>query len=387
MNDGSLYVFISLYPILFPLTSQYVYIGALGGLLSLFSVALSPFLGRFADRRRNYGTLLFLGLCLLGIGIIGYGIFSRLASGESLFIFLIPFSIIAGLGSAFYHPLGGTVLHSTWDSRSIGRAMGINGSSGSVGRAVYPLIVAALVIYLTTLSVIALAFLAFGAAFVVLNILKNVNLFGAAKTEDKVNQKNTQIPIKKILPLILPLTIVSFLKGVFSIGIVNFILVFLKHNSGLDYGLSLIVFALILTMPIAGQIVFGFIADKHGRRLALGITTTGSGAAILIVLTTSNLYIQVACFAIFGFFALTGFPLLLPLASSAVPKEATTFSNSIVWGIGNVGGGALGPTLIGILAQFIFHESLGDAFFVVTIISLSSLTVLPFVATKPKILS
>src|SRR5487761_164762 len=87
VNDGNIYVFITLYPRLFPLSSELFLIGVLASLQNLFSVLTSPFVGRFADARRNYGALLSMGLILLGISIGGYSLSVLFFSGFSLFLF------------------------------------------------------------------------------------------------------------------------------------------------------------------------------------------------------------------------------------------------------------------------------------------------------------
>ncbi len=160
------------------------------------------------------------------------------------------------------------------------------------------------------------------------------------------NSKLTTVPLRAILNSILALTIASFMKGIFSFGIVSFTPEYLQRVSGITSFRSGLAFSLILRLPVLGQPLFGSIADRFGRRLALGITTVGSGLVILLVLYTSNIYLQLALFSVFAFFTFTQFPLLMPLASGVVPKEAATLSNSIVWGIGNAGGSAIGPFLV-----------------------------------------
>jgi MFS transporter, FSR family, fosmidomycin resistance protein len=393
VNDGNGYIFITLYPILFPLAfysygsskfSALFIIGILVALENAFSVIASPLVGKAADKTKRYGMLLSLGLILMGIGIVGYALTTLFTSGIGLFFLLIPFSIVAGIGSAFYHPLGGTVLSETWPTQYIGRAMGINGSSGSTGRAIYPLLVVALVAYLTIPSVIVLAVLSLIIGLLVLVMIRKVNFLQTKQIpNDTKASKSRSFPLKSIIRPILALTIVSFMKGLFSLGIISFVPEYLEHVSGMSYGLELgLTLSLVLALPVMGQPVFGSIADRFGRRLSLGITTLGSGAAILILLYTHNLFVQIASLAVFGFFTFTQFPLLMPLATNAVPKEVATLSNSIVWGLGNAGGGALGPFLIGLLATPSILGSLNGAFLVVTIISLSSLVLLPFVSTK-----
>lgn len=377
MNDGSLYVFITLYPKLLPLPSESALIGTLASMQNTFSVAASPLVGRTADAKKNYARLLAMGLSLLGAGIFGFSFSGLFASGFNLFLLLIPFAIVAGVGSSFYHPLGASILSEKWKPHMLGRAMGINGSVGSVGRAVFPLMVVALAVYFGISSISILAVFAFISMGLVLQILGKMSFAGK---QAKEGSPRNAYPLRSILPKILALTVLSFLKGFFTIGVVDFIPVFLKNVSGIKYGLELGgVFTLVLAMAIFGQPFLGLMADKVGRRLILGVTVAGSSIAILLLLNTSNLIFQVASLAAFGFFGLTGFPMLLPLATSVVPKEATTMSNSIVWGFGNVGGGAVGPFIVGLLASPAFFGSLNQPFFIAAVISLVSLVLLPLI--------
>jgi FSR family fosmidomycin resistance protein-like MFS transporter len=401
VNDGNIYVFITLYPILFPLEyyslgstklPSLFLIGILIALQNAFSVVASPPVGRTADRTGKYRGLLSLGLCLMGIGIAGYALSILFVSGGLLFLTLIPFSIIAGIGGAFYHPLGGSVLSKTWPYRSVGRAMGINGAMGSTGRALFPLLVVSLVTFLAIPGVMVLALLGFVIALLVFIILREVNFFtptkqtdtvGASKIQERYDDKKIrkhEISILSVIHSILALTIVAFLRGVFSFGVVSFVPEYLESVSGLKYGITLgLALTLVLALPIFGQLFFGTLADKFGRRLVLGITTVGSAMAILLLLYTHDVYLEIILLTLFGFFAFTQFPLLMPLSSNAVPREAATLSNSIVWGIGNSGGNSIGPFLVGLLASPSFLSTLNGAFLIVTIISLLSTPLLLFV--------
>jgi FSR family fosmidomycin resistance protein-like MFS transporter len=176
------------------------------------------------------------------------------------------------------------------------------------------------------------------------------------------------------------LTVLSFLRGFFMFGISSFALSYFQHVAGVQSTLERgAIFSMILGMAIFGQPMLGHIADKFGRRLILGISIIASSTGIFFALSVTNLYLQVFGFAVFGLFGLTGFPLILPLASAAVPKDATALSNSIVWGVGNVGGGALGPIVIGLLAGPALFNSLRDPFLIAALMSLVSLALLPLV--------
>ncbi len=385
INDGSLYVFITLYPKLLP--SQFLLIGILGGLQNLFSVIASPFIGRIADRDKNYGRLMSLGLVLMGIGIVGYSDSVIFAEGSDRFLFLIPFAIIAGIGSSFYHPLGASTLHEKMDKQSMGRAMGINGAIGSLGRAVYPLFVVTLVLYFTVPSVALLSLVTFAAASIISSVFHGMQVARESIGSGVVASRKPQsaVPIKRLLPPILGLTVIAFAKGMFSIGIVYFMPSYLTNELHVGYNLEFgAMLSIMLVMAVVGQPLFGSVSDKLGRRLTLGISVAGSAASMLLFLGTTDILYSTIYLAMFGFFGLTGFPLLMPIAIDAAPEGAATMSGSIVWGVGNVGGGALGPFLIGLLANPGLLGSLASSFYVVTFISLISLVLFPTIPRPQK---
>lgn len=385
VNDGSLYVFITLYPKLLPLSSDLILIGSLASLQNIFSVVASPIVGRTADAKKNYVRLLVTGLSLMAFGIIGFSVSGIFASGIWLFLLLIPFAVTAGVGSSFYHPLAASMLNEKWGSGLLGRALGINGAIGSTGRALFPVIVVALAVFYGIPSVGLLALIVFACIVIVVPILRNMTFGSKEQIPDSQSVPSRQsIPLRLLLPKILALTIVSFLKGFFTIGVVDFIPVYLKTDMGLRYGLELgAIFTLVLAMAIFGQPALGLVADKLGRRLTLGISTAGASLCIFLLISTSSLPLQVISLAVFGFIGLTGYPMLLPLASSIVPKEATATSNSIVWGFGTVGGGAVGPFVIGLLSGPAFFGSLNGPFFIAATVSIVAIPLLPLVP-RPK---
>ena len=380
-----MYVFIMLYPILVSSYSLTVLdVGILAAFQSTFSIVVSPFIGRWSDYRKNYGTLLAMGMILIGMGIGGYALGTSYLKGYSLFLALIPFAAIAGTGSAFYHPLGATVLSNQWRSRNLGRALGINGSIGSIGRAIYPAIVVTLVIALSLPSVSVLSAVALVTGIVVYLALRSLSSGKVTPASETRGSEEGAIPARKLMPNIFVLTIVSFVRGLFTIGIVSLIPTYLTKVVKISYGYDLgIIIVIMNATAIFSQPFFGWAADKIGRRLALAISNSGSVIAMILFLTTSNSILLVVYLAMFGLFTLTAFPLIMSLTSEIVPREASTTANSIVWGVGNVGGGAVGPVVIGLLAEPSFLNSLNSSFYVMALVGIVAVVLMPFVP-KPK---
>ena len=385
INDGSMYVFTMLYPILLSnYTLNVLEVSILAGVINLTSIIASPFIGRWSDSSKNYGGLIAAGMLLVGAGIAGFAVGALFLEGYALFLELIPFAGIAGFGSAFYHPLGATVLGNRWKSKNLGRAMGINGSIGSLGRAIYPAIVVALVIAFALPSVLALAIIAIVTGVLVFLLLRGDST--NTGESQKVVKEKSAMPMRIIISALFTLTVVAFIRGVFTVGLVALIPTYLTQVAKMSYGYDLgITIVIMNSMGILGQPFFGWFADKVGRRMALGVSNAGSVMAIVLFLTTSNPILLVVFLAMFGFFTLTAFPIIMSLVSGIVPKEASTTANSIVWGVGNVGGGALGPVLIGLLAEPYLLNSLKSSFYAMAVVGVIAVVLVPFVPKLKKV--
>src|SRR5208283_2528506 len=121
------------------------------------------------------------------------------------------------------------------------------------------------------------------------------------------------IPLREVLPPILALTFASFLRGLFSQSVIQFMPVYLVSVSHVPYsyvGLA------VLIMPGVGTIsqpLFGHLADRFGRRTMFGISSLGAALAILLFVHVTGIVLQEVSLALFGLFQFTGFPLVLAL--------------------------------------------------------------------------
>ena len=416
INDGCLAVFPILYPIL---VSLYGFsdstVGIIATILGASSIAASPFIGRRSDVGRSYVTLILTGIVTIGLGLAAFAlamVFLGTGDPHDLLLILIPFVLIAGFGASFYHPLGAAILNEQWSSQSRGRAMGINGSMGSLGILVYPLIAVALISSVSILTIGMLGVISSAAALPIYFVMRNVYFArksGTAPAGGAVNSSPgtttatagdiskvaksrrpsdpnswaEPIPIRAVIPPILVLTVSTFLRATFAQSIIQFMPLYLTSESHVPYSFVGIAVAIMPGMGIVSQPFFGHLADRYGRRLLLGISSFGAAVSIILFVATSNIILEEIFLALFGLFQFTGFPLILALAIDISPKGATTISNSIVWGFGNLGGAAVGPIIVGVLAETAFPGSLGSAFFVIALIGLLSVALLPVVPRPP----
>ncbi|MEM3365925.1 MAG: MFS transporter [Candidatus Bathyarchaeia archaeon] len=148
------------------------------------SLLLSIYVANISDRTQRHGLLIGFGLALLSIGLMGFAISMNCASGAVLEALLLISAFVAGLGSAFYHPIGAAILQYTYFESGMGKALGINGSMGSLGRALYPSIFFGIASLITENgSIIFLGFLGISASIVISFCLRNKQNSAMSKNE------------------------------------------------------------------------------------------------------------------------------------------------------------------------------------------------------------
>jgi FSR family fosmidomycin resistance protein-like MFS transporter len=383
LNDGANNLFPAVYPVL--LKSYNVsleFIGILAALYSLSSLVASPFIGRRSDYNESYLRLIPLGLIVVAFGIIGFALSTVFFSGNLLYAGLVLFTLVAGFGSSFYHPIAAAILNETWTLQTRGRAMGINGSMGGVGTLAFPIITVGLIVLYGVKSLTLLGIVFMLLAITIYSIMRTV---AAPERSKNVQTKvSSGVPLKIVLSSILALTLAGFFRSLMTQGVLNFLPTYLNTVSKIPYqyvGSVQVAYALF---AIIGQPLFGSLADRYGRKAMIAVTLLGCiGSVFLLSMSSTNFWLTEFSLGLFGLFSYTGFPLFLGLTGLIAPKGGITLANSIVWGFGMIGGGTLGPVLVGILSEPAYLGSLNQTFLLLSGIGAISLVFVPFIP-KPK---
>lgn len=367
------------------------------GMLTVFYLASAGFgvaVGLVADSVGKRGLMLALGILVLSLGLAGFSVALVAPAGMWRDLVAVIAALIAGIGSSFYHPLGGSLIQLTFSDRSRGRALGVNGSFGSLGRAIYPslfFVVAALAISQQN-TVLLFAGLGILSAAVIAVGLRDITFDGhhggvgvpspGAEQDGQVEpsvvpDSGTTPSMRSLLTRsVVALMVIAFFRSMAFIGIVSWIPIYLSTHEhiGVSAQLGLTV-TIMYAGGILGQPAFGLLADRFDKRLILSLNSLGVAAAILLYLATSGV---VATFflLVFGFFTFSAFPLLLSLVSDYVPKASSTTGNALVWGVGSTGGQAVGPLAVSVLTMGAYSR-LGFAFGVLAIVAAATVLVTP----------
>ena len=382
-NDGNFLLFPVLitYYSLIPGISL-ILLGAVAIIYNALSGLLSTPIGHLADRTDRDGLLLAAGIAINGSSV---GVFAIPFLYHSLAIpAIIGGSILLGLGQSFYHPIGATIITESFDKKTATKMLGINGSFGSLGRALLPtVIVAVMILAGDTDGLLLIMLYLFIFAIVIYAGLRNFkrNSNKPKKGKGEANTVNRSI-VKKYSKFLYILTLVIFVRSMFLTGTITFVPTFLTnvYHSRTE---AVAIVTISFVTAIFGQPYFGSLTSKFGGRKIISFTTIISGVAFAsFIYFASNLIVSATSFAVFAFVTYSGFPVLLGYVNQVVPREISTTSNGLVWGVGQTLGGALG---IAVLDGFKVFVSLGDSLTLMLIFALAAIVLLPLIPRNDRL--
>lgn len=364
------------------------------------STVLSLFVGRLSDHLGRPASLMGLGLGILSLGLLGFYFALAETTGTALVIALLLAAFLTGSGSSFYHPLGASVLQTTFRDRSMGMALGINGAMGSLGRALYPsLYFVAAAVIAGYGSIVLFALVGFAAGLAIWlgvrvpaaerpptakigaggsapadgptpgggAVSSGGSAASAGATASASGTASAGVPSPRarsdtLTRGILILTAVAFLRSSATQGIASWIPTYLATQKGLGVSGSLgLAVTIMYASAIIGQPVFGLLVDRFDKRAVLALSSSGAAVTTVGYLWLGSGWIGEAWLFAFGFFVFSGFPLLLSMVGDYVPRGESSLANALVWGIGSTAGGAVGPLVAGALTGG-DYKRLGFAF-------------------------
>jgi MFS family permease len=333
------------------------------------SSVLSMYVGHIADRTGRPGPLIGVGTMMMSFAMVGYFLTLSYTTGMLFVVSMLASAFLAGFGSAFYHPLGASILQSSFNDEQRGRVLGINGAVGSVGRALYPSLFFFAAIFLSTYA--SLAFLGLVGVAISAAIMQ-----GFKSKPERIAEHSPPKPVTRprdaLTVGVVLLTTVSFVRSVATSGIISWIPIYISNEKGLGISGALgLALTIMYGTAIVGQPLLGWLLDRFDRRVILAITSAGAGLTISGYLLIRSASLELVLLALFGLFTFAAFPLLFSLSSIYVSKESSSLGNALIWGLGTGGGNVLGPLATGMIVLGNYAR-LGLAFEVMAIIALLS---------------
>lgn len=381
-NDGTalLYPVLITFYILIP-GIQLPELGGMAVVYYLVSGVLSTPIGRYADRTGRYGVLLSVGVAVLGFAAVIWAlpfIFPKL-----IVPLIITGAFVLGTGQAFYHPLGAAVLRNTFNRGGAPRAMGFNGSFGSLGRAVFPPVVGFLMLYIGSVEgLLFYAAVSFVVSIILYSGLRTVDIKVKPKPKEPESPETKEMNKReagKYMKFVYILTAAVFIRALFITGASTFLPTYLEQLSNSKH-IALVIIFIAYMFPVFGQPMLGSITSRKGGKFTVVITYILSTIFFgLFLLIPNQLIIGTLFLSLYAFFTFSGFPVLLGFVGQVVPRERIGLANSIVWGIGQTIGGAGGAAIVSL---FTVTVSVPQAMLYVYLIGIASLVFLPLLPSK-----
>ncbi len=373
INDG----YNLLYPILI---TYYIEISGLKlwilGIIAIVYTLISGFVSTpasiYADRNSLHKEMLILGIIMDGVAAPFLAL-PFIFHGFSYELMILG-SIFLGIGQSLYHPMGAYMLSTAFGNSDAPSAMGINGSFGGLGRAFMPsIVVLSIAVFGKFYGVNFLAVIA-----VLSGIIISMGLSVKGKenvSSKKIIKKTSMKDLGKYKYFIIALVSVTFFRSMFLSATTTYVPTYITNILKSHYLMG-IVLTLSLLTAVIGQPFFGYVTSRRGGRFTVIVTFIASTAIFFVfLLGGGNILVIGISYAIYVFFAMSGFPVLLGYVTQVIPKEYSTTSSGLVWGIGNTVGGAVGIAMMSLMNEMSF--SLYKSFWIMMITSVMSCVLLP----------
>ncbi len=364
-----------------------VLLGTLAIAYQLIYGAASTPIGIITDRSKNEGFMVAVGIAILGLSMFAFA--GSFAIASLRLPFIIAGVLLLGTGTAFYHPIGASILKGVYGKKAA-KMMGINGSAGSFGRSVMPILLVFLITALGTSfalgligveliiasGIVYVGLMAFNksirAGFGGLNVLKNKRQAPAAKVS---------IFKSGYAGVLFPLVAVIFVRSMFMTGMYTFVPEYLKVVTHSEVLVGTIL-SVSFVFAIFGQLFFGYVTSRKGGRYTITVTAFVSAISyVLFLYAKSDIYFALAMLSIFIFVTFNGFAVILGYVNQLVPNRIANSSNAFTWGIGQIFGGAAG---VGVMTLLLNYVSVMDAMWYMSIFMFISIFMLPLLYRKGK---
>ncbi len=219
--------------------------------------------------------------------------------------------------------------------------MGINGSAGSFGRSVMPIILVFLITALGMSFALGLVgielLIASGIVYVgLMSFDKSIRAGFLGQHDLKHSRKPAKVGIFKLgyVEVLLPLVAVIFVRSMFMTGVYTFIPEYLKVVTHSEVLVGTIL-SISFVFAIFGQLFFGYVTSKNGGRYIITATAFVSAISfVLFLLADNNVYFALAMLSIFIFVTFNGFAVILGYVNQLVLDKIVNSSNAFTWDMG-----------------------------------------------------
>jgi len=269
----------ALMPVLYPLLIaefglQYSAVGLLVMAYRLTSGAFQlvmGFMGRFYQRK-----------VLLGLGMMWQAVMNAFLGFSPGFTQMLAARSLAGVGSSPQHPTGSAYIAEAFDSKQLGRALGINNGAASLGRFMAPL-AASLLFPVIGWRYTLLAFsglgLVVGAGFLLIKEPRRPGNWSGASSLRELGRGIRDIFRSRVVVVVMVVETVM----AFRVGIGDFLPTYFTEALGMTSVSAGLLFTGFLVVGLPSPYFWGLVSDKLERRIVV-MAAMGTAAALWFLL-------------------------------------------------------------------------------------------------------
>jgi FSR family fosmidomycin resistance protein-like MFS transporter len=302
-----------------PLGMSYAQVGLAAMCFSLASSIVQPLFGWMGDRRGARPIAVFgVAAIAITVGVMRF---------VDQYAWLLVLALIAGLGSAAFHPQGATLAAQT-PAAQRGSALSIYMLGGNIGYAFGPIFGAAAFALAGGFMPAMIALLGLGQAALVFWALAAEH----GSHADRRGAVSTDVTARAALSVIVTLGLVIFFRSWVQSSVTTYIPQVYKAQGFSAAEAGNVLFGILLPLAIGG-LVGGTLSDQIGRRPVLIVSTALIGPALWGLLHLSGLAYVLG-------------PLLGVAIGASLPVTLVMAQNLVPRGLGLMSGIALGFTFI-----------------------------------------
>lgn len=290
----------------------------------------------------------------LVMGMVGYALSTALNFFASTFFHLFALRFLIGLFQGVHLPLANTLLSERFGD-SQGRAIGFHESGPNVGNSVaYPLAVAIASAWGWRHAFLLLSLPAFVLAGATTLILREEK--GPGPERGASHKSGEETGLRGFLRVLAPLALAHAVYNLCLRSLLTFAPSFLVESRGMSLGTAGLI---AMLMPAAGfmaKISSGFIAEKIGRRRAIGGATALSGFFIFSLAIITGEYPLSVNFVALGLVLYSFSPTIYASVTSSLPTRLKSMGLGAVTMTGNIFG-ALSTSVIGYFIDTLGYQT------------------------------
>jgi FSR family fosmidomycin resistance protein-like MFS transporter len=330
----------NVYPVLIPLVMTPLHLTLVAAALvttanRMSQSVLQPFVGRFTDRGSRLGLVL---PAALGLGAVTTGLLPFTAAA---WLFLV-LALVAGASNAAFHPPALTWVRAIGGSSRRGRSMSLFLVAGNLGRAVAPLVLGALAIWLGVSAIAWLALPGLLLAIWYVPRLRGYRVAGGGSGEE--------LPalglIRRRLGDTLSLLAMTAARATLSNSVIVLVPIAYKV-AGEPVYLGAAVVGVLLLAGSLGNVVGGSLSDLMPREWVVIVAALTSAGALVGFLLTHGVA-SLVFVALTGLFSGSTNSVTVVIGQEIFP-ESVGMASGIALGLGNAVATAL-VALLSVLA-------------------------------------